>query len=303
MKVRLPAGLLIVLVAAALGAGTASATVSAGSTTRYYLALGDSLAAGYQPLANGGGANTTQGYVYRVYDYERTRIPGLKLFDIACPGDTTSSLLTGRGNLQAAKLFRCDRLGGSQLAAAETFLHTHHERGEVALVTIDIGANDVDGCASSAPAQIIPCVTDGIQTIAANTPKILAGLRRAAAPGTRLVAMNLYDPVLDDWFLPATNPLQALGEGSTVLLKEVNTAIQSADRRNGFRTADVADAFHSYDSIDMVPYNGIEIPKNVAYVCAWTWACSTPPVGPNIHANALGYGVIARAFEQVTGRL
>ena len=45
------------------------------------------------------------------------------------------------------------------------------------------------------------------------------------------------------------------------------------------------------------------IPLNVARVCAWTWACTTPPSGPNIHANKNGYSVIASAFQKVIGRL
>jgi hypothetical protein len=28
----------------------------------------------------------------------------------------------------------------------------------------------------------------------------------------------------------------------------------------------------------------------------YTWMCAAPPVGPNIHANQLGYGVIANTF-------
>ena len=64
----------------------------------------------------------------------------------------------------------------------------------------------------------------------------------------------------------------------------------------------VAGAFASYDTTDMVPYNGVEVPKNVAEVCTLTYACTPPPQGPNIHANAAGYAVIARAFAAVLGR-
>jgi hypothetical protein len=46
-----------------------------------------------------------------------------------------------------------------------------------------------------------------------------------------------------------------------------------------------------------------QIPVNVARVCSWTWACQTPPSGPNIHANKNGYVVIADAFAKVIGRL
>ena len=64
-----------------------------------------------------------------------------------------------------------------------------------------------------------------------------------------------------------------------------------------------AGAFHSYDSTHTVTWQGNAIPVNVATVCSWTWACQTPPSGPNIHANKNGYAVIAEAFAHVIGRL
>jgi hypothetical protein len=38
------------------------------------------------------------------------------------------------------------------------------------------------------------------------------------------------------------------------------------------------------------------LPRNVADICQWTWECSAPPRGPNVHANQAGYQVIAQAF-------
>jgi len=37
-------------------------------------------------------------------------------------------------------------------------------------------------------------------------------------------------------------------------------------------------------------------PHDVVLICAYTWMCAPSPVGPNIHANQLGYSVIAAAF-------
>jgi hypothetical protein len=47
---------------------------------------------------------------------------------------------------------------------------------------------------------------------------------------------------------------------------------------------------------DTTLVNGI--PLNVRRECEWTWICASAPLGPDIHANTDGYGVIARAFEQ-----
>jgi hypothetical protein len=64
--------------------------------------------------------------------------------------------------------------------------------------------------------------------------------------------------------------------------------------------ADVATAFDSYNSTpDPVTGN----PTNVQRICDWTWMCVPPPQGPNIHANAEGYGEIAQAFVVVWNSL
>jgi len=39
-------------------------------------------------------------------------------------------------------------------------------------------------------------------------------------------------------------------------------------------------------------------PLDVLRECQWTWICTSAPLGPDIHANSDGYGVIAQAFEQ-----
>lgn len=297
---------LLLSLALALGLSVALASTALAKTTaskRYYLALGDSLSVGYQPNQNGVGQETNRGYTNDLRARESKRVKHLQLVEVGCPGDTTTSLLTGKGNDKSARQFHCNRKGGSQLKAAVAFLKAHHKPGEVPLLTIDIGANDVDACAAagSLPA-IATCVSKGEATIKKNTPKILAALKHAAPKRTHFVAMNLYDPVLGEYFSSDPNN-KSLAELSVSFLKGVNGEIQSADQKAGFKTADVAAAFKSYDQSATVSYAGQMIPVNVAYVCAWTWACTTPPVGPNIHANDNGYTVISDVFYRTAGRL
>jgi lysophospholipase L1-like esterase len=283
-----------------VGAGTASAKKkNPTATTHYYVALGDSLSVGFQPNKQGVGKETTQGYTNDLYAYERKTVPGLKLMEFGCPGDTTGSLLTGVGNATSAAAFHCDRAGGSQLKAAEKFLKAHRKKGEVVLITLDIGANDVDGCADVPASQLGACVKAGEAAIKTNTPKILKGLRGAAASGTALAAMNLYDPVLGDYF---SSSKQYLANASVTLLKGINADILSADKAGKFKTADIADAFDTYDTTK-VTYNGQQVPKDVAVVCTLTWGCTAPPQGPNIHAKKGGYAVIAQTFEKLVGKL
>jgi hypothetical protein len=244
---------------------------------------------------------TNQGYANQLLTIERRRIPKLKLVQLGCPGDTTTSMLTGHGNETNARRFHCDRTGGSQLTAAERFLRAHHQRGEVPLVTVDIGANDVDGCAAPG-VNVIPCVEAGLASIQRDLPRILGGVKRAAPAGTVLAGMTLYDPILSGYFSadPTTRTLAML---SVTLAKQLNSDITAANRAAGFKTADVAGAFKTYDGTVSVSYNGTLVPVNVARACSWTWACTPPPSGPNIHANKNGYAVIAKAFADAIGRL
>ena len=126
-----------------------SPTPKPGPAARYYVALGDSLSQGMQPNAAGLTVDTDDGYVDDIGAWAAHRIPTLQVIKLGCGGDTTTSLLTGKGNDAAAKALHCDRQGGSQLAAAVSFLKSHHAAGEVPLITIDIGANDVDGCVTA----------------------------------------------------------------------------------------------------------------------------------------------------------
>jgi lysophospholipase L1-like esterase len=301
MKVRV--ALIGALIAACAVAVPAAAVAKATTPAHYYLALGDSLSVGFQPGPTGVGAETDRGYTNDLFALESKRVKHLSLVEVGCPGDTTTSLLTGSGNSQNASMFHCDRKGGSQLKAAVAFLKAHHKANEVPLITIDIGANDVDGCTSaSGLTAIVACVTSGENSIKTNTPKILKALKAAAPKGTKFVAMNLYDPVLGDYFsADATD--KALAGASVSLVQGINGDIQSADTAEGFKTADVADAFKTYDQSPTVSYEGQMIPVDVGYACALTWACTTPPVGPNIHANDDGYSVIAGVFYSTAGAL
>ena len=289
--------LLWATVAAALAA--LPGVAAAAPAHRYYLALGDSLSQGMQPNFRGVLQDTNQGYVDDVFAAERAHVRNLQLVKLGCGGETTSSMITGKGN-PGARRFHCHRPGGSQLKAAVRFLRAHHQRGEVPLVTIDIGANDVDGCASAS--NVGSCVSAGVASIGRNVPRILKALRKAAPAGTRFANMTLYDPVLAGYFSSDASA-KALATASPLLAKQVNDELTGANRKAGFRTADVAGAFHTYDSADTVTWEGQQLPVNVATVCSWTWACQTPPSGPNIHANKNGYAVIANAFEKVIGRL
>jgi len=276
--------------AVASASGLASRSAAAGkfeSTHPFYLALGDSLSVGWQPdPVTGVGHRTDQGYVDDVYAAERTNAPRLQLVNLGCPGESTTTMMTGG---------ICQYGHGSQLAQAAYFLR--HHKHNVAFVTIDIGANDVDGCLPGGQVDM-QCVTQGIADIEANFPVILQTLHRAAGAGTHLqvVGMRYYDPYLAYWLQGPDG--QSLAHLSYLLTVTIDTFIHHTLTSFGDKVADVGHDFLTYDFTDMVddPTFG-PIPQNVANICKWTWMCAAPPVGPNIHANADGYAEMARVFE------
>src|SRR3984957_13362819 len=118
-----------VAVTAAIPAVSSAATKPVKSPPRYYVALGDSLSQGMQPNVSGMTVDTDDGYVDDIGAWATRRIPTLQVIKLGCGGDTTTSLLTGKGNDAAAKALHCNRQGGSQLAAAVSFLKSHHAAG------------------------------------------------------------------------------------------------------------------------------------------------------------------------------
>jgi len=241
---------------------------------KYYLALGDSLSVGVQPDDAGVGRPTREGYPNQLHAALLQRMPRLRLKQLGCPGETSESMLRGDS---------CRPGRRSQLAEAVTFLREH--RGEVALVTIDIGANDVEPCGGSGGIDET-CVREGFASVATHLPPILAALRLAAGPRVPIIGMNYYNPFLAAWF---SSP--ELAEASTEVLAAFNGLLGATYRVFRVPVADVATAFRSDD---VTPVDGI--PVNVLMICQLTWMCAGPPEGPNIHPNVIGYGVIASAF-------
>ncbi len=249
--------------------------------SRYYLALGDSLAVGF-------GAPSGQGYVDQLSAYYEAVVPGLQLENLGCSGETTTTFRSGG---------RCPYAAGSQLAQAEAFLSSHS--GQVALVTIDIGGDDITGCASTTPPFAISaaCVAHAVATAQTNLEAIGAGLRAAAGPSVPIVGMTYYDPFVVEWLSGPAG--QAAAQSSVADLEQLNAALERAYASFGARVADAQDAFFSTDFGDLVPSPFGTIPKNVATACAWLLVvcATTSPVIVGVHPNATGYGVVAAAFE------
>ena len=269
----------------AVSAGPASA--SEGWKHRpydYYLALGDSLGACWQPNAvTGQGYISGRGYADDIAATLKAR--GTKYVNLACPGETTGSMI--HGGCPYPEPYK------SQLDAAAAFLKAH--KGDRVLVTLDIGANNVDDCASATGLDI-QCALNGIKQTSQDLPVILNTLRAAAGHKTEFVGSTYYNPSLASWLTGTSG--QGTAVLSTVLLNLFNAVFSLDYPLNGVHLADVGAAFSSNDFADQVTLRpGLTVPLNVARICQWTWMCAPAPVGPNIHANDAGYQVMAKTFE------
>jgi len=279
-----------VAVTACSGPATPAGLEAGSVPANYYLALGDSLSQGVQPDGTGTSVPTRQGYADQLYAVLHRSQPTLQLVKLGCTGETTATMIHGG---------ICRYRGGSQLAEAVAFLTAH--RGHVVLVTIDIGANDPEDCGTAASLRaVVACVGTDLPGAISNLGTILARLRAAAGPGVRIVGMSYYLPALAEWRNGFTG--QAIAWLSERLAAGYNNLLERAYTDSGVRVANVFGAFETSDFGNEAAVPGIgTVPRNVARICQWTWACASPPRGPNQHANQAGYGVIARAFLTASG--
>ncbi|HLX41774.1 MAG TPA: hypothetical protein VKR42_14670, partial [Ktedonobacteraceae bacterium] len=165
---------------------------------------------------------------------------------------------------------------GSQMNAALDYIHDY--AGQVSPVTLDIGANDVNGDINPNNCNINQ---QGFNADLAKvdynlTQVILPALKQALTINGKMtgdiVMMNYYDPYQN--ICPNTIP------GS----EEVNSHL-AADV-SGFGT--IVDVFTAFGGPNVPNHN----------ICSYTWMCS---FFTDIHATTKGYHVIANTFEKGYG--
>jgi lysophospholipase L1-like esterase len=284
MKLRLSIVALLCGVVAAPAAALTPVARADDSPTTYYLSLGDSLAAGTNATGVGV-AYTDMGYADQLYSALAADESKLKLVKLGCPGESTVSMRFG--SQYPTVVLSCGYPRdykdlypkGTQIAEAVSFLQAH--KGKVALVTIDIGANDLQRF--DAQGNVVICLLEaaGCATQTArmvrNLTAILADLRAAAGPDVPIVGMSYYDVfaplcVSDPSLLFVCSRVDAF-----------NATLVDTYAAAGDPVADVAGAFENGNLLNAA-----------AHVCAWTWFCTYG----DLHPNTIGYGVIAQAFEQ-----
>ena len=273
-----------------------------------YLALGDSVAAGTQQPSP-----FTDGYTSELFDRLERKYDFDTFVNLACPGDDTVEMISGTGgasqfgSLCYGPFAQLPPGGTSQLDAAVAYLAANP--GEVGLITIAIGANDVLACDPTDPPEVLnACLAAQLGQIQTNLPVILETLQ-ASAPGVPIVAMNYYNPNLAFWI---TGPEgQALATQSQALTMAFNDTLEAVYHGFGVPVVDVATAFKTYRDW------GGDPPRNVRAIRRLTLMCERSgkafvlsdydPVEPgpqtDIHPSDKGYTKIAKAHFRLIKRL
>jgi hypothetical protein len=167
-------------------------------------------------------------------------------------------------------------------------------------VTVNIGDNDVESCLLTGTVDH-GCVDRAMATIRAQLPEIAARLRAAAGPNVRIAGLSDYDQFLAYWLQGGS--ARQFARDSVPVIVDLNATVDAIYRKAGVAVADATNAFATQDLRDRVQLRGHgSVPKAVARVCTWTWACSSSPIGFNDHANTTGYAVLGRVLVRALAR-
>ncbi len=252
----------------------------------YYVSLGTSLSVGVQPNSGGTLLPTDDGYPDQLFDLIKADFEAaapnreLRLVKLGCPGETLDDMINGGS---------CPYVAGSQLDAAVDFLGDNAEK--VLLLTIDIGGNDFRNADCITDVVDTDCANDISGQIAMDLALVLEALGNAADPATTIVGMNYYNPYLSSWLDGPDGVVLATASADAAVF--FNDALASTYATADITMADVYAAFESGEFGMMVSSPNGTVPVNVANICAFTYMCDPPPVGPDIHANVSGYSLIA----------
>lgn len=255
---------LLVAVSSLLAAAPAS-HVHADTAPVYYLALGDSLARGYQP-----NHDVTHGYAQDLYHMLVQTTTNLQLVNLGCVDESTDTMLGTNGTYCPSWIYTTGMTTTPQITQAVTFLQTHP--GQIKLITIDIGVNDVLRAIQSG--LTLPKVLALARQLSRNLDLIYAQVRQAAGPNVKIVTMTYYNPLI----ILSDSALMKLGAAL------LNGIIASAAAKQSMTVAQVYQAF-----------NGA--PKPGDMICKKTWFCSLLHFG-DPHPRRSGYTLIADAFLQ-----
>lgn len=278
-------------------AGADNAPANLTPPKAYYLALGDSLAYGYQAakfageVPNVDPSSFNTGYVDDFAARLQGLSKGIQTVNDGCPGETSDSMINGGpvpGTCATGSGFPSSWLHhpytGSQMDDAIAFLNAHSKN--TSPITINIGANDLLATERACAAQYgngtlgdLGCIQTQapvtIAHVAQNLGSMLARIR-AAAPTAEVIVMGLY------------NPQFTLPGGDQLITQGFNPAIAQVATQAG---AFFADPFPAINQ-------GAGYPSEAASVCSQIAICT--PL-QDIHPFDNGYAAIANTIWDASG--
>jgi lysophospholipase L1-like esterase len=273
---------------------------SPGAGKRFYVSIGDSYAAGWQPAdstRSGGttisyGGTNTDGFAYQLAA-RPLGLTGLTLVNYGCSGATTTSMLEDDG-CPAALLGPKAPLypEQSQADAALAFIGAH--RDELGLITVVIGANDVTPCTHAT--DLRTCLRKPLATLARNLDAFLPRLRAAAGPDTPIVGLTYPDVILGG-YVSRTDSGGALATRAAAGFRQlINPTLARRYAAIGAGFVDVTAATGAYIPLTSTAYvepYGV-VPQAVARACQLTYYCQLM----DLHPRTAGYTLMADLVEQ-----
>jgi lysophospholipase L1-like esterase len=242
----------------------------------YYLALGDSIAYGFQPTKASAGlppSGFNTGYVDVFGARLRTIAPKIRVVNYGCPGESTKTFIGGGcpGRRDVRGLH--DAFKGSQLGAAFAFLRTH--RGQVSPITLTLWGNDVFDEFAPACKGDLACIrshsTAGLARFTLRLTSIVGQLR-VAAPKAEIILTGAWN--FDVSELAQSDPL----------FRSVDRAIARVAAAGKARIARIYPVFDPAGN-------------EKARICALTFICSKG----DPHPTDAGYRAMAGAFLAASG--
>src|SRR5436309_3431579 len=245
---------------------------------RYYLALGDSIAYGFQPAKAKAGlppSGFNSGYVDVFAARLRAIAPKIRVVNYGCPGESTKTFIHGgcSGRRDVKRLH--DAFKGAQLDAALAFLRAH--RGQVSPITLSLFGNDLfellDACKGNFACARARAPRAFAQ-FASRLASILKQLR-AASPKAEIIVTGGWNFNVAN--LRPTDPL----------FRSLDTTIGRVAAGAKARFADTFPVFNPQGS------NA----REKARICALTFACSQG----DPHPTDAGYRAIAAVVWAASG--
>ena len=270
---RLLAAALVVLVLGAVAPSAASAAPQA-----YYLALGDSMAWGFQPTKARRGLQPNRfdtGYVDVFAARLRVLAPEIKVVNYGCPGESLVSFVKGPCPWVADGNRLHDRFSGPQLDAALAFLQAHP--GQVSPITITLWGNDVGALEERCRGRLRCLRKRAPRAVAKMGSRLgsILGQLRAAAPEAEIIATGAWN--------------FEVGRLAKVrfLYRSLDKRISLAAAGSGATVADMRAVFN--------PHGGPAAVREK--VCELTFICALG----DPHPKNAGYRAMAEAFLAASG--